>query len=385
MSAETKISAKDIAGAIHDVRQMLAVITGRVGLLSLGTNDPQLQKNLDAMEMAVAGVEHILARLLVPVCGKNPENELAGDLRRALGQSAALIQPQPGTEWQWISDAGCDSPGRTWSLKADFPEGCLSTVPEPILREILNNLLLNSLVAMPNGGLVQVDLESRQGNWSLTFQDSGCGVPSELAESIFEPGFSSSNEEGRGIGLAYCRDLLTRFGGGLELSRCQLPGACFELYLPKFESSDNNAIFQNKVAADSDPSQLTFRPQILIVDDEQSVREMLEDVFGELGCLSKVARDAPEAERIFSTNTFEMAVIDQSLPGTSGLELAKCLRRQDPYLVLVLISGWGQEEILDRARQTDVDLVAEKPITLGKIVEMLNEAGDLYHQRSEGS
>ena len=121
------------------------------------------------------------------------------------------------------------------------------------------------------------------------------------------------------------------------------------------------------------------------MDDEQSVREMLADVFGELGCQIKVARDAPQAEQIFSTNKFEMAVIDQSLPGISGLDLARRLRMKDSHLVSVLISGWGQEEILDLAHQTDVDLVAEKPITLEKIVELLNEAGVLYHQRSEGS
>ena len=270
-------------------------------------------------------------------------------------------------------------------LNADFSEGCLTTIPEQILREILNNLLLNALHVMPNGGYVQACLKSRKEHWSLSVQDSGPGVPIELVDTIFEPGFSTRTEDGRGVGLAYCRDLLAGFGGKLEYSSSVQPGACFNLHLPKMRIADDFAPPSDNVTANSQQNQPTFRPQILIVDDEQSVREMLGDVFGELGCQIKVARDAPQAEQIFSTNKFEMAVIDQSLPGISGLDLARRLRKQDSHLVLVLISGWGQEEILDLAHQSDVDLVAEKPITLKKIVDLLNEAGVLYHQRSEGS
>ena len=381
MSAHAKITAEEIAGAVHDVRQMLAVITGRVGLLHRHAQDPLLVKNLDAMELAAAGAEQILSRLLISANGDHEPHESPGDLWRALQQSASLIQPEPETQWQWGGHVQHGGSSRVWTMMADFSEGCLTTIPEKILREVLNNLLLNALGVMPEGGVMQVELESQPDAWKLTLQDSGPGIPQELSERIFEMGYSNSGKDGRGIGLGYCHNLLKSFGGKLELSSNEQPGACFELTLPKSDVAGIDVLENESVRHASGQAPTDFHPHILIVDDELPVREMLGDVFEELGCRSKVARDAPDAERIFSTCTFEMAIIDQSLPGMSGLDLAIRLRKLDPRLVLVLISGWGTEEILDRAHQTDVDLVAVKPITLEKMVQLLNEAGVLYHQR----
>jgi len=98
-----------------------------------------------------------------------------------------------------------------------------------------------------------------------------------------------------------------------------------------------------------------------------------------------VARDAPGAIEIFPTENFELVIVDQTLPGTSGLDLAKNLRQEAPEVILVLISGWGQKEILDRALASSVDLVAEKPITLEKLGDLLKKAGSLFRQRRQGS
>jgi two-component system, cell cycle sensor histidine kinase and response regulator CckA len=192
-------------------------------------------------------------------------------------------------------------------------------------------------------------------------------------------GFSSSGDPNRGIGLSSCWDLLARHGGSLKLANETSPGACFELLLPFTSEKPERPV-------ELDPVQeVLYQPAVLVVDDDQAVREMLEDVLVELGCRVKVARDAPAATEIFPTESFEMVIIDQTLPGISGLEFAKGLRKQDPNLVLVLISGWGQEEILDKAPGAVIDLVGEKPITLEKIMEVLNQAGALRRERLHGS
>lgn len=124
---------------------------------------------------------------------------------------------------------------------------------------------------------------------------------------------------------------------------------------------------------------------MLVVDDEVAVREMMGDVLTELGCTASLARDAKEAMALFAEGDFGMAILDQSLPGLSGLDLADALRRKAPQLVLVLMSGWGQKEILDKAQAGDVDLVAEKPLTVDKIAELLDQAGRLERHKPSGS
>ncbi len=385
MSADNKITSEEVFGAVHDARQMLAVITGRVGLLSLQANNSPLKKNLAAIELAALGVENILERLQQLAKGNSLDGSTEGDIWDAVRQATDLIQPRPGTDWQWQSGHLSSLPSEKWLLNAEFIEGCLTSIDQYIIREVISNLLLNSLMVMPEGGVMKVNLKPMKDAWALTFLDSGPGIPLSLSSTVFDAGVSASKQSGKGIGLGYCRNLLEKHGGNLDLISGEHSGACFQMTLPKLDNKKNTVIIET--ASEVKPSSVVigFQPQILVVDDELSVREMLQDVFEELGCEVKVARDAPRAEQIFSTSSFKMAIIDQSLPGMNGLDLAKRLRIKDPNMVLVLISGWGQEEILAKALKTDVDLVATKPLTLKRIIELLSTAGALYHQRSEGS
>lgn len=363
-----KIRERELAAVVHDVRQMLAVITGRAGLLRHHPDHENREASLAAMEAAATQANTILSRLL-----PEPNQHSSGpcDIYQTLQQSAALIQPKPGTDWQFGHGL--------WRLEGNISQGCFTTIAPSILLEVLNNLLLNALGVMPDGGVLTVDVQRDGQMWSVRLQDSGPGIAAEHQEKIFELGFSSSGDSNRGIGLSSCRDLLASCGGVLQLDPTIGQGACFELLLPFTESKPEILWQQDPGKAD------LYRPTVLVVEDDQAVREMLEDVFATLGCPVKVARDAPAATKIFPTESFEMVIIDQTLPGMSGLEFAEGLRKQHPNLVLVLISGWGQEEILDKALGSVVDLVGEKPITLEKIMEMLDQAGAVSRRRLKGS
>lgn len=375
MSAHQKISAEEIASVVHDVRQMLAVITGRAGLLRRRTDDQVMSENLSAMEAAVIQANAILSRLR-PELNEKPAAGCSISL--VVSQSTALMTPGPGVPWRREIKQGQMEAG-AWYFTGDISEECFTSVPQPVLLEVLNNLLINALGVIPHGGELSVQMQSVGQFWCLRLQDSGPGIPPGHRNKIFERGFSSSSAAGRGIGLPTCRDLLSRHGGELRLGPEGNGGACFELLLPQTEQHSGKSA--EAVPIEAEP----FRPTVLVVDDEQAVREMLQDVLVELGCRVKVARDAPGAAEIFPTESFEMVLIDQTLPGMSGLDFAKGLRKENPDLVLVLISGWGQEEILDKALESVVDLIGEKPITVEKIMEILNEAGVLRRQRLEGS
>jgi len=366
-------SSREIAAVVHDVRQMLAVITGRAGLLRHGISDPNIEENLFSIEQAAIQANTILARL----AQSSVQDYSSGcDISRTLELTATLIRPRPDLTWRrGILPEEISEP--LWYLNAPLPGECFTTLAQPVLLEVCSNILLNALAVMPDGGQISASLKRVGDFWKLRIQDSGPGVPAELRNRIFETGFSTSRDEERGIGLSSSRDLMTSNGGNLELLETQTSGACFQLTMPWSSAC---------VAVETAPSGIQdFRHTVLVVDDDRAVREMLHDVLRELGCRVEVARDAPSAAGFFPTTRFDLVIIDQNLPGKSGLEFAKDLRKLDSDLVLVLISGWGQEEILDKAPDAVIDLVGEKPVTVDGLIDILNRAAAIRTRRQKES
>lgn len=357
-----------IPGVAHDVRQMLWVITGRCGQLLQGNLPPEVQRHLRAMELAAADASAMLARL--PGVGGAPSDPGAGQLHPAVAAALQLVLPPDGRPWQ---EPGSEGP---WRARVDVPAHLWAGVPAQVLREVLGNLLTNALAVLPRGGQVDIAARRRGGRCLLTVQDSGPGVPPHRADLIFQPGFTTSGQPGRGLGLAGCRALLRRHGADLRLDGTAGPGGCFLLDLPAAAPQ----IEPDPATAGQDDQETG---PILVVDDEAAVRDMLADLLGELGRPPVLAADAEAARAVFSPGGFGLALIDQNLPGLSGLELASLLRREDPAVVLVLVSGWGNEDIVARATGQGCDLAVEKPLTVDKIRHIIGQAAALRRQRAE--
>jgi CheY-like chemotaxis protein len=376
LSSDARKDLQNTNAVLHDVRQMLAVISGRVGLLRRHCDDEKIIKNLDAMEIAATDAGKMLARLQGNVSSANEAGDAPTDIRQAILQSAALIQPTPGRDWI----VGTRKPPRgsvgAWHLQMSISEGCFTSIPAFVLREVLNNLFLNSLEVMPDGGSVSASLERAEDQWCLRFQDSGPGIPRNLQARIFDVGFTTSGVSGRGIGLGNCQDLLSRHDSLMALDSTAPAGACFELSLPLAVHKRVNDVIPEATGT-------VFEPPVLVVDDELSVREMLEDVLVELGCQVELAKDGSSGQKVFPTRDFELVIIDQSLPGLSGLELATALRRADHSVVLVLMSGWGHPMTPESVAGSVVDFFVEKPITLGDLKTLLNKAGEVFRQRQQ--
>jgi CheY-like chemotaxis protein len=247
-----------------------------------------------------------------------------------------------------------------------------------VLREVLSNLLVNALEVMPAGGNIRLDAMADPARVRVTVADDGPGLDNETARRIFEPGFTSREGDFRGIGLAGSRQLLKCFDGRLELATGHEPGAAFVLDLPLAPPPPSGPAEPAAPTAAG-----TAVQDVLVVDDESGVREMLTDVLTTLGCRVTAARNAAEGLEAFGTGDFDLALLDQSLPGRSGLDLAGDLRERDPHLVVVLVSGWGQEEVLAGADPAVVDLTADKPLPWERIREILAQAAEIHQQRKD--
>ncbi|MCK9995088.1 MAG: hybrid sensor histidine kinase/response regulator [Candidatus Krumholzibacteria bacterium] len=367
------------AGVVHDVNQMLAVIMGRAELLQQCEGSNSRREDLAAIILAAGDAAAMLKRLqrgLPPPHGHG--DQAAVNLREAVRAVSLLIRPE-GTE-RWASPEEESGQG-SWIFDLGVPADLFTSVPGQVIREVLSNLLVNALEVLPDGGRIRVDAATDRGRVVLTIADNGPGLDKETAHRIFEPGFTSSGGEFRGIGLAGSRQLLKCFDGRLDLGPDQGTGAQFLLDLPRVEPVPAKSEAEVSKVDGQESRPVSF--PVLVVDDEPAVRDMLSDVLTELDCRVTVARDANSALDRFVPEEFGLAMVDQSLPGRSGLELAAVLRERDPYLVVVLITGWGQEETLASVDPAIVDMTATKPLEWTHIIELLDKGERLNRQRRD--
>jgi CheY-like chemotaxis protein len=367
------------AGVAHDVNQMLAVILGRAEILLQREEVGACREDLEAIVLAAGDAAAILKRLQKGLPPRSDQNEEAAiNLRETVQAVSLLIRPEGTGSWTGPHD---DLPERSWVLDNAVSGDLFTTVPGQVVREVLSNLLVNALEVLPDGGRIDIGAKADQGRVILAVTDNGPGLDNETAQRIFEPGFTSSGEKFRGIGLAGSRQLLKCFDGGLELGPGTERGAQFLLDLPRIEPASTDPGREPVLAQGRESRRASF--PVLVVDDEPAVRDMLSDVLRELDCRVTAVRDANSALTSFVPGKFGLALVDYSLPGQSGLELAAMLRELDRCLSVVLITGWGQEEVLASVDPDSVDLTATKPLKWTRIIELLDQGESLNRQRRD--
>jgi len=347
--------------AVHDLNQLLSVISGRVGLLQAMDLSAEARRHLAAIALACGDAADLSARLedggvTNPPSGCDAEEVSSQALEMALGGPDCQVEGQ--------SPAG-----------ESFPVA----VPAQVLREVLVNLLINAREAMPGGGRVMISATKEGDRVRLRVADNGPGIDPALAGNIFTQGVSGTGKPDRGLGLAGCRALVAQFGGTLALEDSGPPGAVFMLDLPAAAGEmvpGKEARLRLSSRADED------RIPVLVVDDEEAVRAMLVDVLMALGCAVTTAGDAAEARRLFRSGAFAVALLDQTLPGEQGTDLAGSLRENDPCLVAVLMSGWGGALPRPGALPGGVDFTIRKPLEIPGLQRMLMEAMRLHAERT---
>lgn len=348
-----------LAGGIaHDFNNLLTVILGSVSLARRDAGlSEQSSKRLEDAERAAHRARGLTQQLLTFSKGGAPVKRTSS-IREIIEESCDFSLS--GSNVKCASSFGDDI------RPVEVDAGQIS--------QVMHNLMLNAVQAMPAGGTIQVTCENvavgpgdplplTAGPYvKISVQDRGIGIPTENLSRIFDPYFTTK-EKGSGLGLATSYSIIKQHGGDVSVESKPGVGSIFHIYLP--------ASPQGLPARGSEPKGLVRgKGRILLMDDEESVCEVAGEMLKALGYEPAYARDGAEALQLYREAAedgapFHTVIMDLTIPGgMGGKEAIKLLRKLDPGARVVVASGYSNDPIMAEFRTYGFSGVMAKPYTL---------------------
>jgi CheY-like chemotaxis protein len=217
---------------------------------------------------------------------------------------------------------------------------------------------------MPQGGRLRIATETKGGFVQASLTDSGIGMNSEVCDHIFEPFFTTKGVMGTGLGLAVSHSIIERHGGRIDARSSLGKGTTFTISLPAGETG------ARKLTGDLKAREKPVN--ILVVDDDQRVREALVGMLNMAGHHTDHAGSGREALEKLERGQFDLVLTDLSMPEMDGWAVASEVRRRWPGVKVVLITGHAvPPEMVDSNREL-VSEVIFKPIRFDDLSSTLS-------------
>jgi CheY-like chemotaxis protein len=257
------------------------------------------------------------------------------------------------------------------------------------IEQVIMNLVVNSKDAMPNGGKITIQTAnvSLDDDWRreysyikpgpyvmLSVSDNGQGMDKETQSRIFEPFFTTKEKgKGTGLGLSTVYGIVKQSGGYVFAQSEVAKGTTFRIYLPRVEDAA-----EPMSPSHTAKTSLRGSETVLLVEDEESVRQLVRETLAARGYNVLEADDGQKALEIASSHadTIHMLVTDVVMPGMSGRELANLLVQTRPQIKVLYLSGYTEDAIIHQGALDSGTAFLQKPFTLQmlsrKVRDVLN-------------
>jgi PAS domain S-box-containing protein len=255
------------------------------------------------------------------------------------------------------------------------------------LAQVFSNLILNASQAMKDGGTIRVTLENVSFEDSeihknlngkfvkIKFRDSGCGIPESILHQIFDP-FFTTKSEGTGLGLAVVYSIVERHGGKVEVNSLVNEGTEFTVYIPADENMELMEIPVENLHGESEREEGV---KVLVIDDEEMVREVTESMLEFLGYGFDSALNTKEGIAKFNKaleegEPFKIVITDLTIPGEKGgQDTARILTEIDPSVSVIVTSGYSDGPVMARFKEYGFKGRLVKPFIRAELDAMLQE------------
>ena len=363
-------------GVAHDFNNLLTVILGRTDIIlrQLKTEDP-IRRGIELIQRT-AGRAAELTKQLLAFSRKQVLEAVVLDLGAVTTDMREMLARLIGEDITLVTNG---APG-LGHVKADRGQ----------IEQVVMNLAINARDAMPKGGHLIVETENaeldaeyvrrhmgaRPGpHVMLAVSDSGVGIPREHQRHIFEPFFTTKDQgKGTGLGLATVYGIVKQSGGYIEVDSEPGRGTTFRIYLPRVDAAAPAADRAGRPAAPAGGTET-----ILLVEDEEGVRELARDILRASGYTVIEARNGPEALLLgeHHQGRIDLLLTDVVMPRMSGRELAERMGPLRADLSVLYMSGYTDDAVIRHGVLGADTAFLQKPFTPAALVQRVRETLDL--------
>jgi signal transduction histidine kinase len=354
------------AGIAHDFNNLLTGILGYISLAQVVAKmDAKVLAYMTEAEQACQRATALTQQLLTFAKGGAPVRHtisLVEILKESVG--FALRGANVRGDIQIAADL--------WPVDVDAGQ----------INQVIHNVVLNAVQAMPGGGTVEVWAENIvfeagapfplvEGQYvKITLQDYGCGIPKEVLANVFDPYFTTK-AEGSGLGLTTAYAIVTKHDGYITVTSEVGMGTTVVIYLPASQQALVSAQIRPHIP-------LSGSGRILVMDDEEVIRNLLRELLETLGYTVECVQDGAEAVVVYqcahaARQPFAAVILDYTIPGSmGGLETLNHLRAIDPQVKALISSGYANNPVMADWAYYGFSGVVAKPYTMAQLQEALH-------------
>ena len=357
-----------LAGGIaHDFNNILTVILGNITLAErhIEPEGKAAERLLEAKKASLRAKD-LTQQMLTFARGGAPIRKIAS-IAELLEDSATFAL-------------------RGSKVKAEFslPDDLRSVeIDEGQMNQVITNLAINADEAMPEGGLLQIGAKNTvikergtlplaKGDYvEIAVKDGGVGIAKAHLDRIFDPYFTTK-QKGSGLGLATTYSIIKNHDGHITVKSKLGAGTTFYIYLPASKKPASKKKKKEAVQA-----VLPGKGRILVMDDEEMLREMLGNLLSADGYEVELTSDGAEAVKRYaeareSGQPFGAVILDMTIPGgMGGKETIKKLLEIDPNIIAIVSSGYSRDLVMAKYKQYGFSAVATKPYSAGELERTL--------------
>mgnify|MGYP005845748583 FL=1 len=352
------------SGVAHDFNNVLAVVLGNIQLLlyQLDRLSPEeIREGLKVIERSSKdGAETV--RRIQEFTGVRRDKEFVSlSLNEIIKEVVNITQPR----WKGQPQQRGIQIELTTQLEEIPP--IMGNPSE--LREVLTNIIFNAVDAMPKGGHLTITTQPQSEDWvEVRITDTGIGMTEEVKRRIFDPFFTTKGVKNSGLGMSVSYGIVKRHGGEILIESEVGKGTTFHLHLPTGYGEEEPIV--KEVA----PVKESKQARILVIDDEDSVRDILSRMLQTKGHQVVVASNGEEGIERFKSEPFDLVFTDLGMPRLSGWEVGKAIKEINPKVPIAMITGWGVELDREKMSESGIDLIVSKPFNFDQVVALVSEA-----------
>ncbi len=357
------------SGFAHEFNNILATILGylEIAKTELDGTGAQVLDTLKIIEKAARGGETVVDKIqqFSRIKQEYERAEEVVDLHEIVDEALTFTMPRwkveaqsKGTEYEIITNGFTNA---KYHVKFNPSE----------LRDVIINIINNSIDAMPNGGKIEFSAKKDNENVVISISDNGIGIKEEVKYKMFDPFFTTKGVKRSGLGMSLSHSVMIRYGGNIIVDTHQDNGVTIHLRIPLCTAETARSDKKEEVVSSRGVN-------ILMIDDDKTILEMMKIILESKGHSVFTTTDANIGLKMYEDNLYEIVLCDLAMPKINGWKVAKYIKeydavRKESKTPVVLITGYELDTEMLNHKGDGVDFILNKPISFEKLYKLIND------------